>query len=294
MLIRPGSLIPTIGLYESNVARHSQQRARDVAEFERRRQIEQGMGVDRALREALKPQPGGAGAVPVQAPMPGPVQGGPAIQAYSAGGPPGTVPVSVAPDTGGDTEIGTIVEDQPVEAAPAAAPAIAAPGVVASAAPVAPAAGVPAGVPASATPPTPGVTAAAAGAPAIASYGTVMDRLAGTPGSGATMLALHQKEQTLQSAERNRQALAAGRADTRKIQAWGAFNTALDKGNVDAARALAAQYQLGIPDQAWGSLQFRQAMMRGNDYASKMYHAQDPDRPIWLQSYMSRIASGQD
>ena len=123
--------------------------------------------------------------------------------------------------------------------------------------------------------------------PAISAYTTLMERLAGAPGGGRAMLTLHGQEQT-------RQAAAGTRQQAAQNQGWSQFNKFLDDRNVDAARTIAKQYQLGIPDEAWTNIQFRNSMLIGNDYAKSAFHIQDPDRPVFLGRYMERIGNGED
>lgn len=147
MQVRPGSVKPSLDIFRQGVAAHEQAQRAETQDFEQRRRVDNEVALDRAIREGVAAEQARS-QQPVAAPAP------PAA--------PATQMVSIAPDTGGDTEIGPLVEERPLG----------------NAAPQQPAIG--------------GFTARGPSA--------LMSRLTQTPGAGATVLALHNQNQKARDA----------------------------------------------------------------------------------------------
>lgn len=229
-----------------NAERRAQQ-----GEMEQRRQIEQQIGVDRAIREGIGSIYAGQ---PPSAVAPG-VAAAPAMAANAAPAaaaqPPATAQMpEIFPPNPGETG-STMPQPAVTPQTAAAAPASAAPmqaDVVKPPANVTPdTSGLTAAV--TGAPPRPAIGSFTAGAPAASTNAPLMNRLTQTPGAGNAAMQLHGQEQARgQQNARLRQAA--------EIQAV----RSMLNGEPHVAAQIAQQYGINIPQEVIKSASFQREM----------------------------------
>lgn len=280
---RYGSISPAISRFNAGVQMGDQQRAAEEQAFEQRRQREQALGVDKALREGIGAiyagqPPAGVPKPPATVTPPVPVlppQTESAVIQAQAGGPVDTAPPVAMPEPAAPA--GPQPVSMPEVTAPAGStPPVPMPSVSGPAAPAGSA--------------KPGIASFSAGDPTRA----LMSRLAQTPGAGTAMMQEHGHEQTRQTQRATADRLVGTQQLNAQNQGWTHLNKALDDFDVDRARQISTQYQLGIPDAAWTNMKFRTSMLLGSKLAKDMFKLEDEHRPQFLHAFMKEIGAGKD